>query len=174
MICKQLWMGMESKPLHNCMFCSPALWPKLSVDCQNLDQQLRWYKMLMVLYAHPLHMKWFQHIIWDPHWCTSSDGWVWSLNNCLMVWFVAQHCDPSFQPTVKIWINKGGGNGMPMVPYTHPLHMKRFQHLICAPHWCASSFGWVWSLNHCTIVWFVAQHCDPSFQPTAMDQHGQW
>ena len=36
-------------------------------------------------------------------------------------------------------------------PYAHPLHMKWFIHLTCAPHWCASSFGWVWSLNHC--IW---------------------
>jgi hypothetical protein len=41
-----------------------------------------------------------------------------------MVWFVAQQCDPSFQPTVKIWINNSGGKGLPMVPYAHPLHMK--------------------------------------------------
>jgi hypothetical protein len=42
-----------------------------------------------------------------------------------MVWFVAQQCDPSFQPTtVKIWVNKGDGNGLLMVPYAHPLHMK--------------------------------------------------
>ena len=41
----------------------------------------------------------------------------------------------SFQPmTVKICVNKGGGNGLPMVPYAHPLHMKWFKHLICAPH----------------------------------------
>jgi len=25
--------------------------------------------------------------------------------------------DPSFQPTAKIWINKGSGNGLPMNPY---------------------------------------------------------
>jgi len=58
------------------------------------------------------------------------------LNHCIMVWFVAQQCDPnpSFQPTVKIWINKGGGNGLLVVPYAHPLHMKWFKHLICAPH----------------------------------------
>ncbi len=42
------------------------------------------------------------------------------------------------------------------IPYAHPLHMKWFKHLICcAPHWCASSFGWVWSLNRCILVWFV-------------------
>jgi hypothetical protein len=39
----------------------------------------------------------------------------------VMVWFVAQHFAPSFQPTVKIWINEGGGNGLLMVPYDHPL-----------------------------------------------------
>ena len=52
-----------------------------------------------------------------------------------MVWFVAQQCDPSLQPnTVKIWVNKGDGNGLPMVPYARPLHTKWFKHLICAPH----------------------------------------
>ena len=37
-------------------------------------------------------------------------------------------CSPavtSFQPTtVKIWVNKGDGNRLPMVQYAHPLHMK--------------------------------------------------
>ncbi len=47
-----------------------------------------------------------------------------SLNHCIMVWFVFQQCDPSFQPTVKIWDNKGHGNGLPMVPYANPLHMN--------------------------------------------------
>ncbi len=56
------------------------------------------------------------------------------LHMMVMVWFVAQQCDPSFQLTVKIWVNKGDGNGLPVVPYAHPLHMKWFIHLICAPH----------------------------------------
>ncbi len=29
---KQLWMGMEPQPLHNCMVCIPAVWPKVSAD----------------------------------------------------------------------------------------------------------------------------------------------
>jgi len=51
-----------------------------------------------------------------------------------MVWCVAQQCDPSFQPTVKIWVNKGDGNELPMVPYAHPLHMKWFIHLLYVLH----------------------------------------
>jgi len=38
-----------------------------------------------------------------------------------MVWIAAQECDPSFQLTVKNWDNMGGGKGLPMVPYAHPL-----------------------------------------------------
>ncbi len=45
-----------------------------------------------------------------------------------------QQCDPSFQPNVKFWINKGGGNGLLMIPYARPLHMKGFKPLICPPH----------------------------------------
>ena len=112
----------------------------------------------MVPYAHPLHMNWFiLHLECAPHWCACSFGWVWSLNHCIMEWFVAQQCDQNFQTTVNIWVNMGDGNGLPMVPYAPPLHMNWFIHLICATHWCASSFGWVWSLNHCIMVWFVAQ-----------------
>jgi len=172
-MCKQRWMVWS---LNHCILVwfvaqsDPSFQPTVKIWINNCGGNV----MPMVPYAHPLHMKWFQHITCDPHWCASSFGWVWSLNHCTMVWFVAQQCDPSFQPTVKIWINNCGGNGMPMVPYTHPLHMKWFKHIICDPHWFASSFGWVWTLNHCIIAWFVAQQCDPSFQPTDMDQHGQW
>ncbi len=28
----------------------------------------------------------------------------------------------------------GDDNGLPMVPYAHPLHLNWFIHLICAPH----------------------------------------
>ncbi len=48
-------------------------------------------------------------------------------------------CSPAvtqafFSQEVKIWINKGNGNGLPMVPYAHPLHTKWFKQFICAPH----------------------------------------
>ncbi len=75
----------------------------------------------------------------------------------------------------QIWDNKGNGNGLPMVPYAHPLHMKWFIHIICAPHWCACSFGWLWSLKHCIMVWFVAQQWPKlSANCQNLGQQGQW
>ena len=58
-----------------------------------------------------------------------------SLNHCIIVWFVAQQCDPrECKPIFKIWVNMRNGNGLLMVPYAHPLHMKWFIYLIYAPH----------------------------------------
>jgi len=83
----------------------------------------------MVPYAHPLHMNWFIHLICAPHWLhidvqAALDGNGASTTSEWYGLYPSSY--PSFQPTVKIWDNKGNGNGLPMVPYAHPLYIKWF------------------------------------------------
>ena len=62
--------------------------------------------------------------VWSILMCKQLWMGVWSLNHCIMVCFVAQQCDPSFQPTVNIWINEISGNGLPKVPNVKTLLNK--------------------------------------------------
>jgi hypothetical protein len=83
-MCKQLWMGMEPQPLHNGMVCSPAVTQAFSQLSKSGSTRA------MVKGCQWFHMPNHCNLICAPHWCAGSFGWVWSLNHCIMVWFVAQ------------------------------------------------------------------------------------
>ena len=66
-MCNELWMGMEPQPLHNGMIQSPDVTQDFSPDVKievNLGDQ---NALMMVLYGHPLHMKWFKHLTYAQH-----------------------------------------------------------------------------------------------------------
>ena len=50
------------------------------------------------------------------------------------IWVWWSHL-PGWRMTIAV-SHKGGGNGLPMVPYAHPLHMKWFIHLMCSTLMC--------------------------------------
>ena len=62
-------MGMEPQPLHNGVIQSPAVTQDFSPDAyvkievNQVDQNA----LLMVLYGHPHHIKWFKHLIYAQH-----------------------------------------------------------------------------------------------------------
>ena len=66
-MCNELWIGMEPPPLHNGMIQSPDVTQDFGPDVKigaNLGDQ---NALMMVLYGHPQHMKWFKSLIYAQH-----------------------------------------------------------------------------------------------------------
>ena len=66
-MCNQLRMDIEPQPLHNYMIQSPDVNQDFSPDVKvevNLCSQ---NALMMVLYGHPQHMRWFKHLIYAQH-----------------------------------------------------------------------------------------------------------
>jgi len=178
-MCKQLWMGMELQPLYNGMVCSPAVTQQAfcrlskSGSTRAMVTGCRWFHM-------PIHCIWSGSYIYvcAPHWCASSFGWVWSLIHFIILWFVAQQV-PKLSADGKNlgqqgpWSRVADGSICPSTAYE--VAYSPFLCSTLAPHWCASSFGWVWSLIHFIMVWFVAQQLPKlSADCQNLSQQGPW
>ena len=129
-MCKQLWMGMKPQPLHNGMVCSPSVTQTPTVKIWENKGDGNGFTDDSICPSTAYE------VVQTSYMCYTL--------MCKQLWMAKEPqplhngmvCSPSVTqtPTVKIWVNKGDGNGLPMVPYAHPLHTKWFIQLICAPH----------------------------------------
>ena len=65
----------------------------------------------------------------------------------------------------KFCTNKFGGNGIMVDPSAHPQHMNGLKDFVYVWSGCGNYSMWVWGINHCTLISFVALHCDPGNLP---------
>ena len=68
-MCNQLWMDMKPQQVHNCVIQSPDVTqdfsPDFNIEVDQCDQNS--FLVMVLLYGHPQHMKWFKHLIYAQH-----------------------------------------------------------------------------------------------------------
>ncbi len=83
-----------------------------------------------------------------PAWCPSS----WPLSPCSAV-----DMPPAVLPPFHLSFPYPLVDGMMIDPAAHPQHRNNLKHLVHVWSRCGKFAMWVWSLNHCTMLLFVAQ-----------------
>ena len=107
-------------------------------------------------YAHPHNMKAVKDLVCVWHWCGNNLDWVYSLNHCSSLSFIAQSYQ-AFCVTSNSLGKESSCNAVRTNPYAHPHHMKMKAVInpVCVWHWCGINLDWIYSLNHGTLLLFV-------------------
>jgi hypothetical protein len=152
------YMGLEPQSLHNCMIFGLTLF-RISFQW-NLEFQHVGSILLVVMEWWLIHTA--IHCIWSLSTTLHMSRMdVWSIlhgpqASIIAYWDeVLPSCDPGFQQNSQIGVNTYGYKGKMTDSYAHPLHMIVVKHFTCVSYGCLIHSGLVFSLNHCTMAWFV-------------------